>query len=117
MNTKLIAVVGIVALAFVPGVVYAQDAGPPVGTWQGPSSDGRTMVTLYLGSSGEFMAHSTGSQPVGGRWIWEPTLGGGFVTLRAGGRNGGSMFLNVTYLDANTINVAVPGTWATLTRQ
>jgi hypothetical protein len=112
----LIAVLALFAVTLLPGAAPAQDAAPPVGMWQGSSVEGQ--VVVFIGANGQFMGQSTGSWPLRGRWYWEPTTGGGFLTVQPQGTAGNdNRFFSVTYIDANTMNLAIPSAWVTLRRR
>ena len=120
MRTKLLVAFGILALVILPAVVHTQQVvpqvgPPPVGMWQGVSNDGTEVVTLFLGANGEVTAASNKMATFNGRYIWEPEVGGGYLTIR-NFSNRQRLFYNVTYLNANTINLADTRGWYTFTR-
>ena len=120
MRTKLLVAVGILTLVVGPILGHAQQPFPqvspaPVGMWQGISNDGTEVVTLFLGANGEVTAASNKMATFNGRYIWEPEVGGGYLTIR-NFSNRQRLFYSVTYLNANTINVADTRGWYTFTR-
>jgi hypothetical protein len=116
MKVALFGLLGVLALVVPPA--FAQDAPPPpIGTWQGTTSNGKT-VTLSIAANGEVLGQAGDGQPIHGRAQWDPTTGGGFLTIRLDGRRRNeSLFYSVTYVDANTINLAQASYWVVLRRQ
>jgi hypothetical protein len=108
------------ALVFVAGATEsapAQQAGPPLGVWNGHFQDGSGTLSVTLSGNGSFGLFITGGAPVTGTWTWSGNSTGGVLTLHY--RNAGlhnRLYFSVTYLNGRTISFSDPFFRVTLNR-
>ena len=101
MKTKLLSAVFL--LAWIPLQANAQYVPQaPVGSWQGMGPNGRTAYNVQFTSDGMFYGQSSRPQTVSGRYQWDPTTGGGFLTVYTNNRRTGNLFYSVTYFNDDT---------------